>query len=543
MARPNHRRKIIERNGAKLGVSYARYSTTLQASVEQQHRTNGGVAEEEGVTIVEWFQDRAVSRTVDDRDGLQELFAYLEAHPEVEYIVINELERLTSGIAQRAKVIEICRALQVALLTEDIGVIRPDDDDKMQEADVRAVAAQGEVLKGRRRVKRSMKDLAHTEGRFIMRPCFGMRNREVDNGAPVLPDEITPEGLIVRAGPWELHDGEYPWLVKIFEWADQDLTLHEIARNLVENNVRTKTGKPNWRPATIKQILANDFYIGIYEYGKHEVKRDGPYKYTELRPDTHANRVTRRSPLGEMVERDLWERVQAKRLERVESGDARFTNPGRRTVPAQVFDDRIFCGRCGYKMYGAPDMPRRSHDGGVPPFRYTCKKGDAVSRVPMGGDFAPPCTESHSITDRQLLAELAGFCEATEFIALDPFRNDFDRAEKRRDAKEEAARAKRRFERTKALHLEGLEAIEEVRAAKATWDAAAGRANTASSTDKFPTVVPGYLKETNWAEVAEVLASEALAVTNRQALLTLGGLTRIYVLNGTPVIKPQFRPR
>lgn len=538
--RKSYRRKNIERV-AKLAYSYARYSTTMQKSIEQQERENRDLAEDEEVEIIGYYADRAIGRDIDDRDDLERMFADLRRHPEVGYIVTNELERLTSGVGQRARIAALCRELQVTIITEDIGVIDPGDEEKMHEADQRAVAAQGELLRVRRRVKRHMKNLAQQEEKFIMRPCFGMRNREFDrDGVPLLPDEITPEGLIVRAGPWELHPEEYPWLVKIFELADREWTLRDICRYLVEHNVRTKTGRTNWRSATVRQILANDFYIGVYEYGKTEVKRgEGGHKWTEPRPDVHTHRVTRRSPLGEMIDADLWERVQKRRLERIESGDRRFINPGRRTVPDQVFDDRVFCGRCGYKMYGQFDVQRTDK---APPFRYTCKKGDAVQRVQLDG-FGPPCTESHSITDRKLIAELATFGKHTAFVEVDPFRNDFDRVEARREAKAEVAKAKTRFERTKALFKEGLETMADVKAEQAKLEAATQKLEALSSSRKIPPTVPSELVDIAWDEMADVLANQALPVANRQALLSHTRLERLYVLNDVPVVKPQFRSR
>lgn len=533
MARP----RLINR-AARLGVSYARYSTTMQATVEQQHRTNRGTGAEFDVKIVREFSDRAKSRDM-DREELEEMFAYLEAHPEVGFIVVNELERMTTGVTQRSRIAEICRRLQVTIVTEDMGLVDPNDEQKMHEADERSVKSDGELIRVRRRVKRFMKDLAHEDDRFIMRPCYGMRNRTyASDGTPMLPDEISPEGLIVRAGPWELHPDEYPWLVKMYDLADRGWVDGHIIKLLVEQGVPTKTGKAHWQPCTIKQILTNDFYVGVYEYGKNEVRRLGKDKYLDPRPDVHPNRVTRPSPLGEMVDADLWERVQAKRAERRASGDARYLQTGRRVVEEQLFDGRVFCARCGYRMGGQFDVARTPTSD--PPFRYTCKKGGAVSREQKVG-FAPPCAESHSITDRQILEQLASFGSHTRFVSADPFRHDMDRITARKEADVEERAAKISFERTKALFKKDMATEDEIDAEKAAWDRAAKKAAGLRRGGKAPVVVPRYLGELDWTDLASVLANEALPVSNRQAVLTEGGLARLYI--DSPVVLPQFVSR
>ena len=544
MPRTNKRR-LLER-AAKIGVSYARFSTDRQASVDQQHATNDDVAEEEGIRIVAPFGDEAKSRSIDDRDGLLEMFEYLEAHPEVGFIVVNELERMTAGIMQRARVIELCRRLQITILTEDVGAIDPFDEEKMHMADKRSVESEGELIRARRRVKRHMKALAHEPGKFIMRPCFGMRV------VPVGPRGVQPieelqaelgevaEGRTIRGGPWELHPTEYPWLVRIYALADAGMKDAQIARYLVDRGVRTKLGKLHWATCTVKQILTNDFYIGVYEYGKTETKRDGQHKYQEPRPDVHPNRVTRSSPLGEMIDEDLWRRVNSRRQARSESGDARYLQTGRRSAPPQPFDDRIFCGRCGYKMYGQFDVPRKKYVDETPPFRYTCKKSSAPSRARKEG-FADPCTTSQSITDRQLLAALAGFGADTRFIPLDPRRHDLDHLIAQKQAAIEADKAETRFNRTKDLHKEGLATLEEVRAEKSAWDVAVAKAEELRHPEAAPVTVPKYLTFVDWNNVAMVLAHESLPVADKHAILGASGIHRFYV--DFPVVQPQFLDR
>lgn len=541
------RRKIIDRT-VKLGVSYARFSTDRQTSCKQQHATNDTTADEFGCRIVKRFGDEAKSRSIDDRAGLLEMFAYLEAHPEVGCIVVNELERLTSGIMQRAKVIELCRRLQITILTEDIGDIDPNDEKKMNEADDRAVKAEGELIRARRRTKRHMKALASEPGKYIKRPCFGMRIVPLDprTGEPLETAEALrtqlgafADGRVMRTGDWELHPTEYPWLVKIFAMADQGVPDHHIARYLVENRVRTKTGLMHWTPATVRNMITNEFYKGIYEYGANEVKRDGQFKYTEPRPDVHPNRITRPSPLGEMIDAELWERVNNRRIVRAATGDNRYLQTGRRSVEAQVFDGRVFCARCGYKMYGNFDLARRKHVNQTPPFRYTCKKGAATQRV-RKDDFGPPCTTSQSITATQIIEALSAFGPETAEHVVDPIRNDVDRLLAWKEATAEAGRAKARFERTKAMHQSDpdLASLAEVRAEKTKWDRAAQTAEALHKAEASGPGIPRGWEKVDWAGLGAVLAGAALPVSDRAQVLTDAGIERLYI--DFPLVHPQF---
>jgi hypothetical protein len=128
-------------------VNDSRFSDEKQGSIIEQEGINAELAEQHGHPLVARFSDAGVSRSIQERPGLMEMFDFISAHREVGFIIVNELERLTAGIAQRAEVVEVCQRLNVWLLTEDMDPIDPFDDDAMHGADQRAAAAKGEVLK------------------------------------------------------------------------------------------------------------------------------------------------------------------------------------------------------------------------------------------------------------------------------------------------------------------------------------------------------------------------------------------------------------
>jgi len=243
-------------------VSYSRFSDEKQGSIAEQEGINAELAEQYGRPLVERFSDAGVSRTIQGRPGLLAMFEYVGTHREVGFIIVNELERLTAGIAQRAEVVEVCQKLNVWLITEDMDSIDPFDEDAMHEADQRAVAAKGEVLKVRRRTRRNLRQKV-INGTVAMRPAFGVRMKPlVVDGVELKSGQriVDKTGRVIRSGELEIHPDEYPWLLKMFEWADSGVSGEEIARRLTAESVPTKSGNLNWRANTVYGILKNPLY-------------------------------------------------------------------------------------------------------------------------------------------------------------------------------------------------------------------------------------------------------------------------------------------
>lgn len=186
----------------KLGVGYTRYSTEEQGSTAEQRTINEGIAADHGITLRETFTDEGVSRTLADRPGLREVFDYLEANRDVRYLVVNELERITSGVGQRQQITALCKRLGITLATEDVGLIDPHDEDAMYDADLRAVNAKGEVLKVRRRTRRNLRAKVVSGSTVAMRPAYGVRMK------PLVVDGVElPSGMPAFVGGRKVRSG------------------------------------------------------------------------------------------------------------------------------------------------------------------------------------------------------------------------------------------------------------------------------------------------------------------------------------------------
>lgn len=516
---------------SRLGVGYTRYSTEEQGSTAEQRAINEMIAADHGVTLLETFTDEGVSRTLADRPGLRELFDCLEARREVRVLVVNELERITAGVGQRQQITSLCKRLGITLVTEDVGLIDPHDEDAMYDADVRAVNAKGEVLKVRRRTRRNLRAKVVAGSTVAMRPPFGVRMKpllvegvELPSGMPAFVN-----GRKVRSGVPELHPDEHPWLVQIFTWADEGVSTEEIARRLTREGVPTKTGKEAWPPNSINGILDNPFYKGELTWGRQQVLRDENGKpYLEKRAEDDPGRVTRESPLGALVDPELWDRVNSRRLA---ARGQKIRN--KKATPENVLDGIVFCGRCGHRMYTRIDNPR-SHK--TVRIRFYCP-GKRPGMIPRAG--YSPCEKVNTILADNIVKGIASQpirggktveVHVTRGVAADA------EVDKKRDRlKARLAEAEAEWANAKRLAVKGLLDDEDLASVKAESGAIISEAiatlaewEQAGQVEVVPftgTVVDRF------AELVAGLTDEEVPVELRQALLRDFGVTRIYVDN------------
>ena len=523
---PRARRQVPVRT-QRLGVDYSRFSDEKQESITEQQGINREIAVDAEVNLVRSFADPDVSRDLSDRPGLTEMVEYLEAHPEVGFIVVNELDRLTAGVSQRSQIVALCQRLRVTILTEDIGAIDPFDDDKMHEADQRAVAAKGEVLKVRRRVRRNLRQKV-IAGTVAMRPAFGTRMKpltlpdgtELPSGARY----VDSSGRIVRSGILEVHPTELPWLVKMFEWADEGASSESIARRLTAEQVKTKSGKDAWSPNSVRGILSNPLYKGEMTWGLQATKRYGDGRtYLEVRPEGDPGRVSKPSPLGALIDPELWERVNKPRRKR---------STNRRTYGPQLLDNLVYCGRCGHKMYGRNDNAgaKNAHRNNIN-WRYFCYSG-RPGYQPLEG-YGGVCTKIHSMSEKQILwalAELSGPNSRATVLA-EP---DADVEQQRLNIEKQLEQLRQEFERGSRLAIKGS-------VAESVWDEMRAEIETrrellssqlaSLGTDAAPVQATTALAS-SFGDLLPLLTDKSLPVAaRRQALDAANLVTRIYADN------------
>lgn len=525
-------------------VSYSRFSQEKQGSIAEQEGINTEVADQYGHVVVARFSDAGVSRTIQERPGLMAMFEYVAEHHEVGFIIVNELERLTAGIAQRAEVVEVCQRLNVWLLTEDMDPIDPFDEDSMHEADQRAVAAKGEVLKVRRRTRRNLRQKI-ISGTVAMRPAYGVRMKPlVVDGVELKSGQriVDNTGRVIRSGILETHPEEFPWLLRIFEWAAQEVPTEEIARRLTAEGVPTKSGQRNWRGSTIRGILDNPLYKGEMTWGKQAVRRySNGRTYLEERDESDPGRVTKPSPLGALIDPEVWDKVAAWRKAQ---SPHRYGHRG--IWGTQLFDGLIYCGKCGNKCYPQRNDTRPPKDGveRLPTWRYTCS-GARVHFEQKAG-FDPPCVRASSMGVPKILAAMASFQTRQARVTVRPIRRDATA-----DASERArletliTQAVMERENAQRLAIQGKvsEAVlDEVLADTESRIAAARARVDALRPESMVVLDEVFVSESlnAMADLVDLLSDDFIPVEDRRTALRQIGIKAIFI--NRPDISIEFGP-
>lgn len=523
----------------KYGVSYTRYSTEEQGSTADQLAINDELADEDGIVLVARFEDEGLSRSLSERQGLVAMFDYIQSHPNVRYIIVNELERLTAGVGQRAEVVRLCKKHDVTIVTEDIGTIDPWDDEKMQEADERAVRSQGEVLKIRRRTKRSLRARARNKTSVIFRPPYGVRMVPLvlDDGT-VLPSGasmIDASGKRINSGKIELHPDEHPHLLRIFQWAAEGVALGDIARRLNAEGVRTKMGVNGWRGSTVRGIVNNAFYKGELVWGRNEVRRhENGKRFLVERDADDPGRVDRESPLGAIVDPRAWDAAQVHR-------EAARTHRSERTrLPRQVLDGLVYCDRCGFKMYGRNQAGSASRKAGHVYWSYVCHSQQRTQGVDDGR------CKQHTMSLAAILAGLAAFQDTDGgSVTVRSGQSGYNERAGRARAQARIDEAKAEWSRAQDFALKGLLDADKLAEAKARCEAEVAEGERVlaelGSPVKAVEVQPlaTLVDAKGFLALIELLRDDEIPLATKRQALDKFGVEKIYV--DKPLLRLDLR--
>ena len=302
-----------------LAVSYLRVSTREQAerggteegfSIPAQREANSRKADELGARIVREFVDAGESARSADRDGLQEMLAFIAA-TRVTFCIVHKLDRLARNRADDVKIHEALISAGVTLVsaTESIdqtpsGMLVHGIMSSIAEFYSRNLAT--EVTKGLTQKV--------AQGGTPMRAPIGYLNvRKTDeNGREVRTVEVDPERAPLIAWAFE-------------HYAEGETSVTGLLRDLTARGLLTvPTPKRPSKPLgknTLYGILINPYYAGVIRYKG------------ALHPGAH----------DPIVEPALFDKVQS--LLR-----ARTAKMTRHVQHAHHLKGLLHCGTCGSRM-------------------------------------------------------------------------------------------------------------------------------------------------------------------------------------------------
>lgn len=293
---------------------YEKKGVDIWEQPNASRRTRGGTLKE--------YADRAVSGTRDDRVEYN-LMLYEAEMLRPAYLILWKTDRLSrdryDSVIAKSR-LRTC-GVKIVYTAESI----PDDDEATQillESLYEGIAA----------------SFIESHQKNVMRGMNYNAEKCLYNGAMLFGYHGEPDK------PYEIDPDTGPIALKIFQDYADGVPMKKIIDDLNGKGIRNAHGRP-FSLGTIRSMLTNKAYIGVYKWGSYETVGGMP----QLVPD------------------ELFEKATA-RLEsnrHTGKGTARLSNDA---VPDYWLTGHLYCGLCGGTMQGASGTSRT----GVKHYYYSC---------------------------------------------------------------------------------------------------------------------------------------------------------------------------
>lgn len=320
----------------KRAVAYARVSTENQAkhgySLPSQLEACRKYIDEKGWQTTAEISDDGVSGATLDRVGFDSIREMAQAG-EIDAVVVYDLDRLSRKAVYQMLIEEEFGKAGVTV-SYVLGDYRDDDEGRLQKQ-IRAAIAEYERAKFTERAERGKRSKAR-------------RGLVVGGGRVAYGYRYDGEGHLV------IVEDEAQVVRLVFDWFANDLlSIREIARRLSVKGFRTYEGNRHWAKSTVARILANETYVGTAYYNR--LGRASPYGPQKVRRPREQWIAI---PVPPIIDRATWEEAQ-KRLEH----NRKLVR--RRPRHPYLLRGMLVCDECGYAYSGNYSRPTRWYrDGG-----------------------------------------------------------------------------------------------------------------------------------------------------------------------------------
>ena len=316
--------KRFTQNPGRNAICYYRYSSDAQrdVSIEQQQEAAAKYAKDHGLRIIKEYADRAVSGTRDDRVEYN-LMLYEAEMLRPAYLILWKTDRLSRDRYDSVIAKSRLRSYGVKIVYTAESI--PDDDEATQillESLYEGIAA----------------SFIESHRKNVMRGMNYNAEKCLYNGALVFGYHGEPDK------PYEIDPNTGPIALQIFQDYADGVPMKKIIDDLNGKGIRNAHGRP-FSLGTIRSMLTNKAYIGVYKWGSYETVGGMP----QLVPD------------------ELFEKAAA-RLEsnrHTGKGTARL---GNEAVPDYWLTGCLYCGLCGGTMQGTSGTSKT----GAKHYYYSC---------------------------------------------------------------------------------------------------------------------------------------------------------------------------
>jgi site-specific DNA recombinase len=269
-------------------------------------------------------------------------------------------------------------------------------------------------------------------------------------------------------GFWEIDETQAQVVRDVFDrYANDGVSIGELARWLTDRGVQTRTGKARWDRSTIWAMLHNPAYRGQAAFGKTKTaeRPGGPTRTTRQRGERHGRRLTRTDqpaekwtliPVPPLVTEETFALAQARLVE-----NAHFSK--RNTKQLTLLQGVLVCRECGYACYRTSTRTSNKRIS-----YYRCIGQDGW-RHPDGKRCTSGPVRADEL-DPLVWAEVRRLLENPELVRaeidrrLAAVRTEHPAAQRREALERDITRANSAIERLIEAYQEQLISLEELRA-------------------------------------------------------------------------------
>jgi site-specific DNA recombinase len=327
-------------------VIYARYSTKMQneSSVEDQTRRCRSYAERQGWSVVEVYDDKALSGTNTHRPGLIRLLGDATNPPfPFKFILVDDLSRLSRDLGDTWDIV-FRRLAKARVVVVDIkSGQRSDDPNARFIFGATALFADNMIQVVRAQTHRGLEGRA-LNGYWTGGRVYGYQTVAIANDAAV---RRPPKVLKVNAD-------EAANVRRIFQWYAEGMALGAIASRLNDEGLpsphastRRTNDRVGWSFTTIREMLRNRLYSGEVVWNRTQYVRDPVTRNRRAVQRDESEWTTRREPALRIIDETLWDAVQARLIRKARAGKGRPPGTGKEVY---VFSGILQCGDCGGPM-------------------------------------------------------------------------------------------------------------------------------------------------------------------------------------------------
>lgn len=316
----------------KTAAIYARYSTDKQkaSSIEDQFLLGQKVALRHGLKVVRKFADYAKSGTTQfGRDGYADLKDAINKR-EFDILIVEDMDRLGRDIEDSAH-------LRKRLAYNQIKLLNHSGEVSEIEADIKQIVASQFVRDLRVKIKRGLDARAEK----------GLR-----------PGAITYGYDRASAGLDVVNENEAKIINRFFSEYDAGVSPRKIAMGLSRDGIPSPSGAARWSHQTLiggtygKGLLGNRLYIGESVWNSHTTVKNPDTGKNGKRAVEESEHIVRQLPHLRIIDQALWDRVQARRLQRAQKKFGPSGKITRKPVDRNphLLAGMLQCGACGGLM-------------------------------------------------------------------------------------------------------------------------------------------------------------------------------------------------